>query len=72
MECGQVQEKLSCYLDGVLDEATLEAIEAHLEVCEACRAELTALETVVGLTSDLSDVAPPAYLSFAIKDAIAK
>lgn len=72
MECGQVREKLSCYLDGVVDEATLEAIEAHLELCEECRAELVALESVVDLASGLSDVAPPAYLGSAIRNAIAK
>jgi anti-sigma factor RsiW len=72
MDCGQVREKLSCYMDGVLDEATLETIEAHLESCAGCREELDALRSTLGLTSILHDVDPPASLSSSIKDAVAK
>ena len=72
MECGQVREKLSCYLDGALDEAALEAVEAHLKICAACREELWALRSAIGLASELSDVEPPPGLSSAIRDAIAK
>ncbi|MBI2842542.1 MAG: zf-HC2 domain-containing protein [Armatimonadetes bacterium] len=70
MKCGQVQEKLSCYLDGVLDESTLEAVERHLASCEDCRRELEMLASVVGFASEIEEVAPPAYLSSSIKDAI--
>lgn len=72
MNCGQVQEKLSCYLDGVLDETTLEAIETHIEVCADCRKELEALQSVVGFASEVCEVDPPAYLSSAIRDAVAR
>jgi anti-sigma factor RsiW len=72
MDCGRVREKLSCYLDGVLDEATLEAIEEHLESCTGCKEELEALRSTLGLTAILQDVDPPAFLSSAIKDAVAK
>jgi len=72
MECGQVREKLSCYLDGVLDEAMYEAIDSHLEHCVECRKELEALRSVVGLVSDLFEVEPPASLSSAIRNAVTK
>lgn len=72
MNCGQVQPKLSCYLDGVLDEATLEAVESHLAACADCREELEALRSVVGLTSEIFEVEPPAELAACIKDAVAR
>lgn len=72
MECSKVQEKLSCYLDGALDEATLEAVEHHLEHCAECRKELLSLRAVVDLASVLLEVDPPATLSSAIKDAVSR
>lgn len=70
MKCGQVREKLSCYLDGVMDEATLEAVEAHLMRCADCRKELEALRVTVSLTSCIGDVESPACLASVIKETI--
>ena len=67
MECSQVQEKLSAFLDGALDEATLEAVEAHLDHCAECGEELEALRVVVELMSGVCEVDPPAYLRDAIR-----
>jgi anti-sigma factor RsiW len=57
MECQEVREQLSAWLDAELDEATEAALAAHVEKCAACQREwrqLTALETALGELS-----APP-------------
>jgi len=59
LECQEVQEQLSAYLDGELDEARRGPVAAHLKGCAACRRELelvTALDLALG---DLSAPAPP-------------
>jgi anti-sigma factor RsiW len=51
MECRQVQERLSAWLDGELPEAVGADLEAHLERCAACRREwrqMKALESALG------------------------
>lgn len=71
MTCSLVQEKLSCYLDGILDEATLEAVEHHLYVCHACRKELEMLKTLTLAASEIEEVTPPAGLKDSIREAVA-
>jgi anti-sigma factor RsiW len=44
MKCEAARPLLEAYLDGELDRAAVEGIEAHLSTCAACRAELSALE----------------------------
>ena len=51
MECQEVREQLSAWLDGELDEATEAALAEHVDMCEACQREwrqLTALESALG------------------------
>ena len=56
MNCFNVVEKLSFYIDGVLDEHTLEQIEAHLAECEYCRNELASLKMLVQASSEIDQV----------------
>lgn len=72
MDCRIVQEKLSCYADGVVDEATMEMIEAHLAGCPECRSELTAIEAVRTSMSTAAEVEPPAGLKLSIWAAIGR
>jgi anti-sigma factor RsiW len=44
MKCEAAHPLLEGYLDGELDRAAVDGIEAHLSTCAACRTELTALE----------------------------
>jgi len=51
MECQEVREQLSAWLDGELAEAAGAALVAHLKGCAACRQEwreLTALDAALG------------------------
>jgi predicted anti-sigma-YlaC factor YlaD len=59
MECQEVREQLSAWLDAELDEATEALLSAHVAKCAACQREwrqLTALETALG---ELSAPVPP-------------
>lgn len=51
--------RLSEYLDDELDTAERAAVEAHLQSCEECRADLRELAAVVARAGTLTD-APPA------------
>ena len=48
MKCEAARPLLESYLDGELDRAAVDQIEAHLPTCTACRAELAALEQLRG------------------------
>lgn len=59
MDCRQVREELSAYIDGVLGESLLLQLEAHLKGCPHCAAEAEELREVVGMVRALGDIAPP-------------
>lgn len=59
MQCREVQDLLSAYLDCMLDPSEKESADRHLEGCPACRSELDDLKMVVGLVRDLPLVDPP-------------
>jgi anti-sigma factor RsiW len=48
MKCEAARPLLESYLDGELDRAAVDEVEAHLGTCAACRAELAVLETLRG------------------------
>lgn len=52
--------RLHAYADGELDAAEAKAVEAHLETCAACRAELAGIRELKAAlrTLDFSEVAP--------------
>jgi len=58
MECPEVQELLSAWLDGELPEPLARGVEDHLQVCAACNAELELLQKLQTALLGLS--APPA------------
>lgn len=71
MDCSKVVEKLSFYIDGEIDEHTLEVVEAHLERCPACRQEHAALAALAQAASSVEAVEPPAGLRERIVQAVA-
>ena len=58
MECHEVQEQLSAWLDQELAEAAGAAVEAHLERCAACRREWHQLAALDAALGDLTAPAP--------------
>ena len=70
MNCNWVRERLSNYVDGMLDECSLEKVESHVHECESCKAELALLKKMLATMSTVADVEPPVTLRAAIKDAV--
>jgi HEAT repeat protein len=60
MECGYDKEQLVLYLEGQLEEHELEAFEAHMALCAACRQELEESRRVWQLMDDLGTPEPSA------------
>jgi anti-sigma factor RsiW len=52
LECKQVWEHISGYLDEQLDADLLAAVEKHLESCEVCSAVLDSTRNILVLTAD--------------------
>ncbi len=59
MDCREVQERLSAWLDGELPDALGRSLAAHLEVCPQCRAEWQALQRLEDILADLLAPTPP-------------
>ena len=59
MECQEVREQLSAWLDDELDAVVSAAISAHLDKCEACRRQWRQLRALEGALGDLSAPVPP-------------
>jgi len=60
MQCREINELLSPYLDGVLNSVKREIVAAHLAVCPGCRADFQTLSEVVGVLKALPLVELPA------------
>jgi hypothetical protein len=52
LQCKNVWEHISGYLDKQLDAELLEAVEKHLESCEVCSAILDSTRNILVLTAD--------------------
>jgi anti-sigma factor RsiW len=65
-----VREKLSAYIDGEVVDSEKEAIERHLQVCDACREALDALQQTVRQVKTLEEKTPPDGLTRRIMDRV--
>ena len=70
MECNRVIEMLSAYVDGFLDEQSLELVESHLAECAECSRELDYLRIMLGAASEIEQVQVPAGLRAGIMQAV--
>lgn len=59
MECHEVSDLLSAYIDGELDPMDSKNVANHLSVCSYCRNELSELQQTIDLLHELPDLAPP-------------
>lgn len=62
MNCGKVQNLLSCYIDRELPGVEMLHIQRHLDVCSECRREYQTLLSVKRLLSEMPAVSPPEWL----------
>jgi hypothetical protein len=63
MECKDIREKLSAYLEGVSSSEEKGLVEKHLLSCPQCRTALANLKRAGELLKDLEEVEPPAWLT---------
>jgi hypothetical protein len=59
MECAEIKELLSEYIDDTLDPDTKALLEDHLLTCEGCKEELASLRTLVKDLGSLEPVEAP-------------
>lgn len=59
MNCQEVRENLSAYLDGELDKKSAKDLAAHLLTCTDCRRECEQLQMVNALWQELPEIEPP-------------
>jgi predicted anti-sigma-YlaC factor YlaD len=58
MNCGKVQNLLSCYIDRELPGVDMLAVQRHLDLCAECREEYLSLLQIKRLLSEMPLVAP--------------
>jgi len=63
MECNDVQEKLSAYVEGIISHDEKMLIDEHLTLCQKCCESLADLEKTVEYINNLEDIEPPAWLT---------
>jgi hypothetical protein len=59
MDCGEIKERLSAYVDDVLDAESKAVVEKHLSTCKDCQQELVSLKALVRELGSLESVEPP-------------
>ena len=59
MDCREVKDSLSAYLDQVLDKLNEEKIKEHLKECQACQEELASLKIAINFLKNGAEVSPP-------------
>ena len=60
MECALIQERLSEYIDGTLDEDDRKALENHMSTCTTCKEDLASLTEMVEELHAMDPVEAPA------------
>lgn len=60
MNCEQINEKLSLYIDEMLSDEEMAEIRSHLHNCPACDSEYKALLETIKMLSSMEEIIPPA------------
>lgn len=63
MECNNIQEKLSAYIEGVISPEEKILIDEHLKSCQRCNESLAELKRTIEYVQDLEDIEPPLWLT---------
>lgn len=59
MKCDECKDKISLYIDGMVDEAEEKAIVAHLDLCETCQKEYEVLTEMIQVLKFSDDIDMP-------------
>ena len=63
MECDGIKDKLSDYIEGVLNSEETSLVSAHIKSCKKCEEACVDLKKTVGYVKDLEEVEPPQWLT---------
>ena len=63
MECSDIQEKLSAYLEGIIPSEEEVVIDEHLKVCQKCSESLADLKKTLEYVQNLEEIEPPPWLT---------
>jgi hypothetical protein len=63
MQCNDIQEKLSAYIDGDIASEERMLIDEHLKSCQQCNKTLTEMKKTTEYLRNLDDIEPPAWLT---------
>ncbi|MBP1926081.1 hypothetical protein J2Z76_001945 [Sedimentibacter acidaminivorans] len=59
MNCNEIKDMLSLYIDGELDENEKKTVEEHVGICESCRNELEQYQKIINVLQNLIEEEPP-------------
>jgi len=62
MECSDIQERLSAYIEGSVSSAEEGLIEEHLKACQQCSESLADLKKTLEYVQNLEEIEPPPWL----------
>ena len=62
MECRNIREKLSDYVDNQLSAEEKKLVDGHLKACQKCSHALEELKKIIALTQGLEEAEPPPWL----------
>lgn len=63
MECSDIQEKLSAYMEGIISSEEKVLIDGHLKACQKCNGSLANLRKTLEYMQNLEEVEPPPWLT---------
>lgn len=63
MECSDIQEKLSAYLEDIIPSEEKVVIDEHLKACQKCNESLADLKKTLEYVQNLQEIEPPPWLT---------
>lgn len=63
MECSNIQEKLSIYIEDIISSEEKVLIDEHLKSCQRCNSYLTDLRKTIEYVKNLEEIEPPSWLT---------
>src|SRR3990170_2704240 len=63
MDCHNIQEMLSSYMEGIISPEESKLIDEHLSACSKCKEALYDLKKTLEYVQNLEDVEPPEWLT---------
>jgi len=63
MQCNDIQEKLSAYIDGDISSEERMLIKEHLKSCQQCNETLAEMKKTTEYVRNLGDIEPPAWMT---------